>query len=145
MGLDRRQPTLLNSALGKPGKGGLCEAKVFQVKQPLTVYRVWDSSKPYSQYGRWWSFDPPACPVDAYRAKTAICASWSKLDRVTQCRLKAGTEIVIGPGQSAQCVGGTDDKSYPPSRETQVYVPNDSTTAGKLQVTDCLADVAWPR
>lgn len=138
-------PALLNSALGQPGKGGLCEAKVFRVNQPLTVYRVWDSSKPYSQFGRWWSFDPPAGPVDAYRARNAICASWSKLDRVTQCRLKTGTEIVIGPGQSAQCAVSDDNRSYPASPETQVYVPNDSRTAGNLRVADCLADVAWPQ
>jgi hypothetical protein len=134
---------LLNSALGPPGKGGLCNARVFRVMQPLTVYRVWDAGKTASQYGRWWSFDPPAGPVDAYRAKNAICPSWSRLDRVTQCHLKIGTEIVIGPGQSAQC---DNHLTYPPSAERQVYVPNDTRDAGSptLSVTDCVADAAWP-
>jgi hypothetical protein len=134
---------LLNSALGPPGKGGLCDARVFRVTQPLTVYRVWDAGKAASQYGRWWSFNPPAGPVDAYRAKNAICPSWSRLDRVTQCHLKVGTEIVIGPGQSAQC---DNHLTYPPSTETQVYVPNDTRDAGNpnLSVTECVADAAWP-
>ncbi|CAN7426852.1 hypothetical protein LJR230_002644 [Trinickia sp. LjRoot230] len=138
-------PALLNAALGQPGKGGLCKAKVFKVKQPLTVYRVWDSTKPRAQYGRWWSFEPPAGPVDAYRAKHEICTSWSRLNRVTQCHLKVGTEIVIGPGQSAQCTGGDDDLSYPPSAATQVYIANDSTPAGKAGVHDCLHNASWPQ
>lgn len=64
-------PNLLKTVLQPSGKGGLCEAKVLQVQQPLTVYRVWDNSNPNSQFGRWWSFAPPAGPVSAYRSDMA--------------------------------------------------------------------------
>jgi len=134
--------TLLQQAVQPPGKGGLCEGKVLKVQQPLTVYRVWDASNSNSQFGRWWSFAPPAGPVSTYRADNAICPEWSALNRVTQCHLKVGAEIVVGPGQSAQC----KDMSYPQSPVNQVLVPNDTRDPKnpKLSVDDCQADVAWP-
>ncbi|WP_051229239.1 hypothetical protein [Paludibacterium yongneupense] len=134
---------LLQQAVQAPGKGGLCEGKVLRVQQPLTVYRVWDSASRSSQYGRWWSFAPPAGPVAAYRAENAICPGWSALNTVKQCRLKVGAEIVVGPGQSAQCGGAA---SYPASPVNQVFIPNDTRDPAniKLGVADCLDDVAWP-
>lgn len=137
-------PALLAKTIQPPGKGGLCMGEVFQVTQPLTVYRVWDSSKPWGQYGTWWSFNPPAGPRDAYRVKNEICPTWSKLDQVTQCRLKVGSEIVIGPGQSAQCDSADNNIGYPPSAEIQVYVPNDNSDPSKEFVSDCVAATAWP-
>jgi hypothetical protein len=94
-------PVLLGKAVGKVDEGGLCAGQTFKVVQQLTVYRVWDSSKS-NQYGNWWTFSPPVGPKDVYRRKNEICPSWNRLDRITQCRLKVGAEIVIGPGQSGQ-------------------------------------------
>ncbi|TKC86789.1 hypothetical protein FAZ69_19245 [Trinickia terrae] len=135
--------TLLKQVVQPAGKGGLCDAKVFKVAQPLTVYRVWDQANQNSQYGRWWSFNPPAGPVGTYRAANAICPEWSALNRVKQCRLKVGAEIVIGPGQSALC---SNNLTYPQSATNQVFVPNDTRDPKnlKLDVGDCLADAAWP-
>lgn len=137
-------PALLAKTVQPPGKGGLCMGEVYQVTQPLTVYRVWDSSKPWSQFGKWWSFAPPAGPRDAYRVQNEICPTWSKLDQVTQCRLKVGSEIVIGPGQSAQCDPPDTGISYPPSAEIQVFVPNDNSDPSKEFVSNCVAATAWP-
>ena len=44
---------LLDQALGASGKGGICAGKVFTVQGETRVYRVWDSSKSYTQLGRW--------------------------------------------------------------------------------------------
>lgn len=137
-------PALLAKAVMKPTEGGLCMGAVFQVTQPLTVYRVWDSAKPWGEYGTWWSFNPPAGPRDIYRIKNEICPSWSHLDRVTQCRLKVGSEIVIAPGQSAQCGAQDGDVGYPQSAEIQVYVPNDTSDPSKRFISDCVAATAWP-
>lgn len=137
-------PALLAKTVQPPGKGGLCMGEVYQATQPLTVYRVWDSSKPWGQFGTWWSFDPPAGPRDAYRVQNEICPKWSKLDQVTQCRLKVGSEIVIGPGQSAQCDPPDNGIGYPPSAEIQVYVPNDNSDPSKEFVSNCVAATAWP-
>jgi hypothetical protein len=137
-------PALLAKAVGQAEKGGLCEGKTFKVTQPLTVYRVWDSNKSWSQWGNWWSFSPPAGPRDAYRSKNEICPSWSNLDRVTQCRLEVGTVIVIGTGQSAQCSASDKNVLYPPSAETQVFVPNANGNGGERPVASCLADTSWP-
>ena len=137
-------PALLAKAVQEPSKGGLCMGAVFQVTQPLTVYRVWDSGRPGGEYGIWWSFYPPAGPRDIYRIKNEICPSWSRLDRVTQCRLKIGSEIVIGPGQSVQCDKRDGDVGYPQSVDIQVYVPNDPSDPGKRFVSDCVAASTWP-
>ncbi|PMS17649.1 hypothetical protein C0Z18_19520 [Trinickia dabaoshanensis] len=136
-------PALLDGTVQPPGKGGLCMGQAYQVTQPLTVYRVWDSSKPWGEFGKWWSFTPPAGPRDAYRVANEICPSWSALDRVTQCRLKVGSEIVIGTGQSATC-DPKDNASYPPSAQIQVFVPNDNSNPGKQLIFDCVAQAAWP-
>ncbi|SIO69148.1 hypothetical protein SAMN05444172_5431 [Burkholderia sp. GAS332] len=135
-------PVLIGRAVGRSGKGGVCAGKAFTVTQPITVYRVWDSSKAFGQYGSWWTFNPPAGPRDNYRRRNEICPSWSRLDRVTQCRLKVGVEIVIGPGQSAQCAENDNDVFYQQSADTQVYVPI-TGTAGEW-VTDCLRAIDWP-
>ncbi|MEW6344856.1 MAG: hypothetical protein AB1704_29760 [Pseudomonadota bacterium] len=136
-------PDMLKTVLQPAGKGGLCEAKVLQVQQPLTVYRVWDSRNLNSQYGRWWSFTPPAGPVNTYRTDNAICPEWSALNQVTQCHLKVGAKIAVGPGQSAQCPSGN---VYPQSPANQVFVPNDTRDPGniKLEVDDCVAGAVWP-
>ena len=57
---------LLASAIGAPGKGALCKGKVFVAEKPVTVYRVWDSSRSLTLYmDGWWSFDLPKGPRDA--------------------------------------------------------------------------------
>lgn len=134
--------TLLQQALGAPGKGSLCTGKVFEATRPMTVYRVWNKSKPQTQLGRWWSFSAPRGPVDAYRAANAICAEWSDLDVVSECRLKAGARVVVGPGQSAAC----KSTSYPPSATNQVFIPNDTRDPAnqKVFVEGCTPGAAWP-
>jgi len=130
---------LLAEALGASGKGGVCAGKVFVVQQELRVYRLWDSSRAYSVYGRWWSLTRPAGSRDAYRADYAICPAWSALDRLTSCTIRPGTLIVIGPTQSAAC----DTGAYPKSAKNQVYVRNDAAK-GQLLVTDCRDEGSWP-
>ena len=96
-------PDLLNSALGQPGKGGLCAGQVRRQEpadQTVTVYRVYDNNKVNSRLGRWWSFSQPQGPVAAYRAANAICPSWSQLNRVVRCQLKVGAQVAVGPARA---------------------------------------------
>lgn len=130
---------LLASALGQPGKGALCKGKVFQADQPVTLYRVYDASKSYTLYGRWWSLEAPQGPRSQYQQQNAICPEWSPLNVVSACRLKVGSRVVIGPGQSAQCAAS----SIPASAVNQVYVPNDSRN-NVLFVENCTEAQAWP-
>lgn len=131
---------LLASAIGAPGKGALCKGKVFVAEKPVTVYRVWDSSKSYTLYGRWWSFSLPVGPRDKYRLDNDICPEWSPLNIMSSCTIKAGTKVVVGPGQSAECSNGT---MLPPSAVNQVYIPNDSKN-NVLFVENCTAGTVWP-
>ena len=130
---------LLNSVLAPTGKGMLCTGKVFSVEKPVIVYRVWDASKAYTAYGRWWSLNLPKGPKPAYQKANDICPSWSALDRMSQCTLKVGAHVVIGPGQSAQC----EDGLYPASATNQVFVANNSA-AGQVFVENCTAGEVWP-
>jgi len=130
---------LLEKAIGAELEGKLCDGKVLKVKAPVKVYRVWEKEKPYSAYGRWWSFEKPKGSRDEYRKKNNICPEWSKLNVVSHCELKTGTNIVLGTGQSAQCDGMILDKSP----ENQVYVPNDNRN-NILFVENCSQAKDWP-
>ena len=130
---------LLAEALGASGKGGVCAGKVFIVREELRVYRLWDSSRALSVYGRWWSLTRPEGSRDAYRADYAICPAWSALDRLTSCTIKPGTLIVMGTTQSATC----DTGAYPKSAHNQVYLRNDAAK-GELLVADCRDEGFWP-
>jgi hypothetical protein len=134
--------SLLKQAVGDPGKGMLCTAKVFEAMKPIKVYRVWDKSKPGTQLGRWWSFAKPAGPVEAYRTANEICPEWSGLDIESECTLKAGSHVVVGTGQSATCAKG----SYPVSPTNQVFINNDTRDPAnpKLLVEGCTAGASWP-
>jgi hypothetical protein len=133
-------PDLLVAALGQPDQGKLCMGQVFKVTEPVRVYRVWDQAKDYTLYGRWWSFDLPQGPAENYRAANAICPNWSVLNQMSSCLLKAGSKIVVGPGQSADCGDGL---VYPQSAVNQVFINNDSRT-NLLWVENCDAGTLWP-
>ncbi len=128
--------SVLASALGKPGEGKLCRAKVFQVSADVRVYRVWDGSKPTSRLGRWWSLTEPKGPVDEYRKANAICKAWSALDRVVACKLKVGAKVVVGSGQSAKCDDGVE---YGASPVNQLFVPD-----GAASLSDCTEGASFP-
>lgn len=112
---------LLSRSLGRPQEGGLCHAKAYKVVegQNLTVYRAYNSTNPHSRIGNWWSFHLPQGAVSTYRRDNAICYEFSPLDRLVRCKLKPGTELVIGTGQSVKC---SQYLSYPPSPTNQVYL-----------------------
>lgn len=133
-------PELLAQAIAKDGEGKLCTGQVYEVVEPLTVYRVWTSAKPYTQLGGWWSFDEPQGPADAYREANAICPEWSDLDRMSRCTVKVGARIVVGPGQSAACEGGV---IFAQSAVNQVFIPNDARI-DQVFVEDCTPGEAWP-
>jgi len=122
------------------GKGKLCIAKVFEATSPVTIYRVWNSKKPYTAIGGWWSFTAPKGPEAAYREANAICPEWSDLDRLSVCKIKVGAHVAVGPGQSADC----NTVKYAKNRTNQVFIDND-TRAGKVHVADCKELGVWPQ
>jgi len=122
---------LLKESIGKPEKGSLCQGKVYQTKENthITVYRAWNSSKSYTKMGKWWAFNIPQGKVSKYRKDYEICFEWSPLDQLVRCTLKADAKVVIGTGQSAECLA---EVIYPVSAKRQIYI-NDATNL----VADC--------
>ena len=116
-------PSLLNAALGEPGKGGLCEGQVYISTglNKVTLYRAWNSTNPGSTYGNWWAFNKPAGKVAQYREDFEICYQWSPLDKLVTCELEAGTKVVVGTGQSAMC---SQYLQYDVSASQQIYIEN---------------------
>ena len=137
--LESNDKELLLKAMGASGEGKLCTGKVFLTEQPVTVYRVWNSSKSYTVYGGWWSFEQPSGPKQKYREDNEICPSWSTLDRMTSCTIKVRAKIVVGPGQSAKC----ETFTYPKSAVNQVFIPNDSRN-DLIFVDNCAESIFWP-
>ncbi len=122
-------PELLARAIGEPEKGGLCEGQVYVAKAGETsvVYRSWNSRNDYTKFGSWWAPTLPLGSERTYREDFNICYTWSPLDKLVKCELKAGTKVVIGPGQSAICPPINEyPKTYviPPSAKKQVYIEN---------------------
>ena len=133
-------PSLLNQALGDPGKGGLCQGQVYITTGVATVklYRAWNSTNPGSRTGSWWAFYKPAGKVAAYREDYEICYQWSPLDKLVTCDIKPGTKVVVGNGQSASCSAFLN---YGVSASQQVYIPNAGTVTENC--TDNDAVFAW--
>lgn len=130
-------------AIGTPGKGALCRGKVFTVKEPVTVYRVftakYETVKKAGPTGAYWSFTKPTGSMDAYRGTYEICAEWNDLDTLNECKVDAGAKIVLGPGQSADCDSGT---KYPASAANQVLIVKGED--GKVPVSGCKqSPMAW--
>lgn len=130
---------LMQAALGKTGDGKLCAAQTLEATQPITVYRVWNQAKDYTEYGGWWSLTRPMGPPDEYREENAICPEWSDLNQLSVCTIKVGAHFAMGPGQSAQCMM----MIYGKSAVNQVYIPND-TRNSKVYVEGCMRLGAWP-
>ncbi len=116
-------PTLLNSALGQPEQGKLCQGQVYQAKadSQVILYRAWNSTNPYSQFGKWWAWNKPFGKVAQYRSDYEICYQWSPLDKLVSCTLKAGTKVVVGNGQSAKC---SEYLTYDVSEAQQIFLPD---------------------
>ncbi len=129
-------------AIGQPGKGALCEGKVFTAKAPVTVYRVfsadYQTSKQAGPLGAYWTFEKPKGPLAGYRSTYEICPEWNDLDTLNECTIDVGAKVILGPGQSAACDGG---KEYAKSPANQVLVVK---VDGKVPVGNCKqSPVTW--
>ncbi|MEJ2199786.1 MAG: hypothetical protein P8X63_02035 [Desulfuromonadaceae bacterium] len=115
---------LLEAALGKPTEGRLCQGKVYRVKgMEVSLYRAWNSTNPNSRLGKWWAFAAPEGRTTRFRFDFEVCYQWSPLDKLTRCAFRAGTEVVVGTGQSATC---DEYLTYPASATQQVYIEDAS-------------------
>ncbi|AOT10406.1 hypothetical protein [Pseudoalteromonas luteoviolacea] len=110
--------------------GGLCKGQVFVTTQEITIWRAWNSEYRGSKLGKWWTFDKPRGSISQYRRDNVICPSYSPLDMLVSCKIKVGTHVVVGPGQSAKC---SDYFSYPASPTNQIYLAEASNTTLECQ------------
>ena len=133
---ERPDAALLAQATAPPGQGKLCDGRTFVASEPVTVYRVWDSTRPFSEFGFWWSLERPLETREAYRRKYAICDAWSRLDRVVACTLQPGSPAVLGPGQSVAC--DPPQGPLPQAEAIQVFLPERGT-----HFIAC-SSAAWP-
>lgn len=128
-----KDPELLASSLGETDQGKLCQGKVYQAKAntEVPIYRAWNSTNPNSQMGNWWAFYQPSGFISQYRKDYEICYQWSPLDKLVSCRLKAGSKIVVGNGQSASC---SEYLTYDKSAVQQVYLDQADSQTLKCDV-----------
>ncbi|MCG7547560.1 hypothetical protein [Pseudoalteromonas sp. Of7M-16] len=114
-------------------QGGLCKGQVFVTTKEITIWRAWNSEYSGSKLGKWWTFDKPKGSISKYRRDNIICPSYSPLDMLVSCKIKVGTQVVIGPGQSAKC---SDYFSYPASKTNQIYLADAQSTTVECQSYD---------
>jgi hypothetical protein len=133
-----QDPSLLAQTLGEPLQGKLCQGAVYQNTQDVALYRAWNSTNPNSQFGEWWAFELPSGKTADYRKNYEICYQWSPLDKLSKCTLKAGTKVVIGNGQSAQC---SEYLTYPVSEVQQIFIADSVNSVADCQVYDSV--ISW--
>lgn len=128
---------LLAESLGEPSKGKLCQGQVYELKQgeSVVIYRAWNSTNPGSEKGKWWAASKPKGKTAGYREDYEICYQWSPLDKLTSCTLKAGTKVVIGNGQSAEC---SQYLTYPVSAAQQIYIENAAASVEDCKTYDAV-------
>jgi hypothetical protein len=124
-------------SVGEPGKGSLCEGKVFVAQGPVTVYRIfsasWKDSKRAGPKGAFWTLDKPSGTAANYRNVYEICKEWNDLDMLNECTIEAGAKVVLGPGQSTTC--DKSDTSYPRSAANQIVLVKKAD--GSVPVVNC--------
>jgi hypothetical protein len=138
----------LTDAVKADGLGGVSPGYAVRLDEDMTVYRLWngpellDARGNTNRLGQWWTADPPRGSVDAYRERYEVCVGWNQLRYVATCTLKAGSVVVIGPGQSVSSeTCGAQEEAYPAQpRRWQVYVHKAWTRLGTE--LDCPPDTA---
>lgn len=138
----------LLGAVKAPGLGGLAAGTVVRLTVDQPVYRLWngpakvDANGHDNRLGQWWTFDAPQGTQEQYRVDYEICEGWNDLTWVATCTLKAGSIVVIGPGQSvSQATCGTDEVYAANPQDLQVYVAKAWTRLGtELDCPDASAD-----
>ncbi len=89
-----------------PGNGGIRCPKYYKFKgahRPSNLFRVYGSPGKARREGAWWTFqDVPwkGAAKATYQKKYAICSAWNDFMAHVSCKLKAGTIVAAGPGQS---------------------------------------------
>lgn len=131
---------LLSQALGGAETGKLCKGQVYRVKKnaQVNLFRLWNSHDANTKYGHWWSFNGPRGQVASYRKDNALCYQWTPLDKLSHCRIKAGTKVVFGTGQSVRC---SDKLQYGVSETQQVFILDAQHNA--LECRDYDAQFSW--
>ena len=123
---------VITSAVKAAGEGGVVEGTVIRLTQDVTVWRMWsgptkkNASGLTNRIGGWWAYDAPKGTQAQYRTAYEICNGWNDLTWVAKCTLKAGSVVVIGPGQSVSaqtCGDVTGVENYPANqKDWQTYV-----------------------
>ncbi|MEO7152781.1 MAG: hypothetical protein ABIX46_13870 [Burkholderiaceae bacterium] len=119
------------AAEGASGRGGICRGRVYAVREPMPVHRLWDEAR-RNDHGHWWTLHAPSGSRDDYRHAYAVCSEWNALDHAITCTLQPGARVVVGSGQSADCTA----VNYAKSPLLQVYVPADAPD-GALPLLEC--------
>ena len=141
---------VIGSAVKAAGQGGVSEGFVIRLVQDIPVWRMWsgpakiDSRGNTNRMGGWWSYDAPKGTVQQYRAAYEICNGWNDLKWVVKCTLKAGSVVVVGPGQSvsAQTCGdvtGLENYAANPV-DWQLYIDKPWNRGAELVCPDVSAD-----
>lgn len=107
----------VGDVVGAPGAGQISAGTVIRLEHDLVVHRLWSGpDRKYNgfpnNFGSWWSAGDFEGSVADYRRHYAICTAWNDLTWAMECTLKAGTTVVVGPGQSVSsstCCGAFSD------------------------------------
>ncbi|MCH9685836.1 MAG: hypothetical protein K0V04_30665 [Deltaproteobacteria bacterium] len=128
-----------HSPIKAPGAGGVRRGDIVVAKEDVKVYRAFSAEsfacgakKPGGPLGGWWTLSKPAPPKQEYRESFAICPAWNDLSMINTCTLAAGTVVLVGPTQSASCMGTSTCDPAPPGWEDTLPPPGARTDAAQV-------------
>lgn len=120
----------LEDGVKPPGGGGLLAGIVVQIKQDVTVYRLYngptwkDARGNNNRFGQWWAYDSLRGTQTDFRRDYEVCQSWNNLTWAVKCTLKKGAVVAIGPGNSVnESTCNRKGESYPVNhRDWQIWI-----------------------
>ncbi|MCH9683578.1 MAG: hypothetical protein K0V04_19225 [Deltaproteobacteria bacterium] len=139
--------------------GGVSRGDIVVAQEKATIYRAFSTGpftcsvdRPADDSGSWWALTMPGGSQEAYRDNYAICPQWNNLSKIRRCEIPAGTALLVGPTQSADCEPLPDGcqsrpegwpRTLPATRSPQVFLNLHGRTDFSDLLLDC-CEMDWP-
>ena len=90
----------------KDAVNGFSKIRSITLEEDVTVIRYYSKKRPRQIIGPWWTFEKGT------RESLAILQDWNDMDEIVVSRIRAGTEIYVGPAKQQGKLPGGQIQAY---------------------------------